>query len=85
MFHILERYVWEGNWHGKISFSARHLILARHSCTSAYFVGPSVNLWGLELRSWSRKSHANSERLTSKTVPYFFHVMYWVTFYVDLL
>ena len=30
MFHILERYVWEGNWHGKLSFSARHLILARH-------------------------------------------------------
>ena len=30
--HILERYVWESDWWGeKVSFLARHLVLARHS------------------------------------------------------
>ena len=50
MFHSFEGFVREGDWQGKISFSARHLILARHSFTLAYFVGPSVHLWDLELR-----------------------------------
>ena len=51
MFRILERHVWEGNWHGKISFSTRHLILARHIYSSAYLVGPSVNLLSLEFET----------------------------------
>ena len=40
MFHILERYVWEGNWSGeKVSFLARHLVLARHSCRGVQRLG----------------------------------------------
>ena len=45
MFHILERYVWEGNWSSEtVSFLARHLVLARHGCSSTSFVGSSDHL-----------------------------------------
>ena len=56
MFHSFERFVREGDWQGRISSSARHLILTRRCCTLTYFVGASVHLWGFELRSWLRKS-----------------------------
>ena len=60
MFHIVERYVWESDWKGeKVSFSARHLVLARHSCSSTSFVGSSVHLLSLEWRQWVRKSRVS--------------------------
>ena len=66
MFHFLEQYVWEGNWEGeKISSSARHLVLARYSCSSTYFVGSSVHLLSLELKQWVRKSHVSLVRYTN--------------------
>ena len=50
--------MWESDWWGeKVSFLARLLVLARHSCSSTSFVGSSVHLLILELRQWVRKSH----------------------------
>ena len=51
MFHGSERFVGESDLQGeKVSFSARHLVLARLSCSSTSFVGSSVHLLSLELR-----------------------------------
>ena len=37
--------MWEGNWSGEtVSFLARHLVLACHSCSSTSFVGSSDHL-----------------------------------------
>ena len=86
MFHILERYVWEGNWLGeKVSFLARHLVLARHSCSSTSFVGSSVHLLSFEVRQWVRKNHVSLVRCSNSDGTVFFHVRYEVTFYVGLL
>ena len=53
----LERYVWKSDWWGeKVSFLVRHLVLARHSCSSTSFVGSSVHLLSFKLRQRVRKS-----------------------------
>ena len=50
--------MWESDWWDeKASFLARHLVLARRSCSSTSFVGSSVHLLSLELRQWVRESH----------------------------
>ena len=60
MFQVLERYVWESDWEDeKVSFSARQLVLARHSCSSTSLVGSTVHLLSLELRQRVRKSHVS--------------------------
>ena len=44
-------------WSGEtVSFLARHLVLARRSCSSTSFVGSSDHLLSLELRQWVRMS-----------------------------
>ena len=66
MFRILERYAWESDWWGeKVSFLARHLVLARHSCSSTSFVESSVHLLSLELRQWVRESHVSLVRYSN--------------------
>ena len=78
--------MWEGDWWGeKVSFLARHLVLARHSCSSTSFVGSSVHLLSLELRQWVRESHVNLVRYSNLDGTVFFHVRYEVTFHVGLL
>ena len=55
--------MWESDWWGdKVSFLARHLVLARHSCSSTSFVGSSVHLLSLELRQGVRESRVSLVR-----------------------
>ena len=78
--------MWESDWWGeKVSFLARHLVLARHSCSSTSFVGSSVHLLSFELRQLVRKSHVSLVRYSNEDGTVFFHVRYEVTFYVGLL
>ena len=75
---MLERYAWESDWWGeKVSFLARHLVLARHSFSSTSFVGSSVHLLTLELRQWVRESHVSLlVRYLNYDGTVFFHVRY---------
>ena len=51
MFHDSERFVGKTTGRARRSFSARHLVLARQSCSSTFFVGSSVHLLSLEFET----------------------------------
>ena len=48
-----------------VSFLARHLVLARYSCSSTSFVGSSVHVLSFELSQWVRKSHVSLVRCSN--------------------